>query len=287
LTPNFDSVWEDSVTEPGAVAVAILSGFWAFGGWNYLNFLTGEMKRPERNLPLSIAIGMLITTFFYLLANVAYFAVLTPLEMLDSTAVAVTFADKTMGQFAVVMPLFVACSVFGAMNGQILGNSRVYFQGACDGCLPQVVAMISFKKLTPAPALIIIAVLSVFFLLFFDVFVLINYYGLVSCLMIFATLCGLLYLRHTRPDMERPIKTPIVLPVSMLIYVVLLIVLTVYQKFMDSVIGLGILSTGLPVYLIFVSNSYPLLQKKTESITIALQKLLLIVEQDKEVTKDS
>ena len=61
-----------------------------------------------RNLPLSIAIGMLITTFFYLLANLAYFAVLTPLEMLESTAVAVTFAEKSLGGFAVVMPLFVA-----------------------------------------------------------------------------------------------------------------------------------------------------------------------------------
>ena len=73
-----------------------------------------------RNLPLSIAIGMLITTFFYLLANLAYFAVLTPKEMLESTAVAVTFAEKSLGGFAVIMPLFVACSVFGAMNGQVI-----------------------------------------------------------------------------------------------------------------------------------------------------------------------
>ena len=68
---------------------------------------------------MSIAIGMLITTFFYLLANLAYFAVLTPLEMLESTAVAVTFAEKSLGGFGVIMPLFVACSVFGAMNGQV------------------------------------------------------------------------------------------------------------------------------------------------------------------------
>ena len=63
----------------------------------------------DRNLPLSIAIGMLITTFFYLLANLEYFNVLTPMEMLESTAVAVTFADKSLGGFAAVMPLFVVC----------------------------------------------------------------------------------------------------------------------------------------------------------------------------------
>ena len=73
---------------------------------------------------------------------------------------------------------------------QVLGNSRVYFQGACDGCLPQVVAMISYERLTPAPSLLIIAMLSIVFLCFFDVFVLINYYGLVSCLMIFGQLAS-------------------------------------------------------------------------------------------------
>ena len=41
---SWDAIWEDSTSDPGAVAVAILSGFWAFGGWNYLNFLTGELK---------------------------------------------------------------------------------------------------------------------------------------------------------------------------------------------------------------------------------------------------
>jgi len=287
MTPNLDNVWEDSATDPGSIAIGILSGFWAFGGWNYLNFLTGELQRPERNLPMSIAIGMLITTFFYLLANLAYFAVLTPLEMLESTAVAVTFAEKSLGGFAVIMPLFVACSVFGAMNGQVLGNSRVYFQGACDGCLPQVVAMISYQRLTPAPSLLIIAILSIVFLCFFDVFVLINYYGFVSCLMIFGTLCGLLYLRIKRPDIVRPIKTPLALPVVMLIYVIMLIILTVYQKFMDSVIGMAIMATGLPVYLIFVKNSYPALQRKTEKFTVMLQKLLLIVEQDLEELKEN
>jgi L-type amino acid transporter 8 len=51
--------------------------------------------------------------------------------------VAVTFAEKAVPRVAFAMPLFVAASVFGAMNGQVLGSSRVYFQGACDGCLPR------------------------------------------------------------------------------------------------------------------------------------------------------
>ena len=63
---------------------------------------------------------MAIVTIFYLLANIAYFAVLPPLDMLQSAAVAVTFAEKARLPFgAVLTPLFVAASVFGAMNGQV------------------------------------------------------------------------------------------------------------------------------------------------------------------------
>ena len=62
---------------------------------------------------------------------------------------------------------------------------------------------------------------------------------------------------------------------------------SVYQKFMDSVIGMAIMATGLPIYYIFVRNSYPVLQRKTEKFTVMLQKLLLIVEQDLEEFKDN
>ena len=253
---SWDRLWEDSSTDPSAIAVAILSGFWAFGGWNYLNFLTGELKQPERNLPLSILIGMAIVTIFYLLANIAYFAVLPPRDMLQSAAVAVTFAEKArLPLGAILTPLFVAASVFGAMNGQVLGSSRVYVQGAVDGQLPRALAMISVAQLTPTPALALIAALSVFLTVFFDVFVLISYFGLVSCLMIFATLLGLLYWRWTQPERRSPVTTPIVLPVAMLIYVTALIVLTIRRQFWDSLIGLGIVVTGLPVYFLFVRRA--------------------------------
>ena len=60
-----------------------------------------------------------------------------------------------------------------------------------------------------------------------------------------------------------------------------------YQKFWDSVIGMAIMSTGLPVYLILVKNSYPTLKRKTDKFTIMLQKLLLVVEQDLEELKNN
>ena len=88
-----------------------------------------------------------MVTIIYILANLAYFAALTPDEMLDSDAVAVSFAAKVMGPIAPLVPLFVACSCVsvlilkmvltllnglqvGSLNGIIFTTSRMFFAGA-------------------------------------------------------------------------------------------------------------------------------------------------------------
>ncbi|CAI2737701.1 unnamed protein product, partial [Dicrocoelium dendriticum] len=81
---SFSDPFEDSATSPGALANAFYQGFWAFSGWNCLNFLTGEMKNPARNLPIVIMLSLFIVTSVYILANVAYLAVLSPFEVLAS-----------------------------------------------------------------------------------------------------------------------------------------------------------------------------------------------------------
>ena len=151
---NFDNPWQGSQTSPGFIALSFYSGLFSYSGWTYLNFVTEELKDPYRNLPRAIYISLPTVTIIYALANIAYFSVLSKTDILTSNAVAVTFGNRLFGFFSWIMPLSVACSTFGGLNGGIFASSRLYFVGARSGHLPSFLSMINVKYLTPMPSII-------------------------------------------------------------------------------------------------------------------------------------
>merc|ERR1711893_396725 len=117
-----------------------------YNGWNYLNFVIEELQDPVKNLPRAIAISCTLVTVVYVLTNVAFYTTLSVPEVLGSEAVAVTFAERMFGYFAFLIPIFVAMSTFGGVNGILLTSSRLFYAGAVEGQMPEILSMIQVKS---------------------------------------------------------------------------------------------------------------------------------------------
>jgi len=152
--------FEGTKAEVTSLSLSFYSGLFAYNGWNYLNFIIEELKDPVKNLPRAIAISCTLVTVVYLLTNISFYTILSPAEVLGSEAVAVTFANQAFGPFAWTIPVFVAMSTFGAVNGILLTSSRLFYAGACEGQMPEVLTMIQIQRLTPTPAVLAISFVS-------------------------------------------------------------------------------------------------------------------------------
>ncbi|VDN06153.1 unnamed protein product [Thelazia callipaeda] len=245
-------LFEGSEFNPSRIALAFYSGVFSYSGWNSLNFVTEELINPYKNLPRAILISMFMITTIYVLVNMAYFTALSVPEFLDSPAVAVTFAEIVMKRFAMAMPVFVAVSCIGGLNSVIFSTSRMFFVGARDGRLPELISMISVKYLTPLPSLLILGILSLVMLITSDVYALISYLTFTETLVIAFAVAGLIKLRFTDPTLHRPIKYNILFPVVFLVICLALLLLPLFIEAMEIIIGMLIVLSGVPFYFLFV-----------------------------------
>ncbi|XP_043213281.1 large neutral amino acids transporter small subunit 1-like [Amphibalanus amphitrite] len=275
------TAFEGEVTV-GGTALALYSGLFAYAGWNFLNFVTEELQNPYRNLPRAIGMAMPIVTLVYVAANVAYFSVVSPKEMLASPAVAVSFGDKTFGVMAWCVPVFVALSTFGSVNGIIFTSSRLFFVGAQEGQLPALLSFVHTERGTPVPALLTLYGLSLVMVALGDnVFQLIDYVSFVLWSMVGGAVAGQLWWRYKKPDLIRPIKFNITIPIVFFCVCVFLVAVPLIVQPFNAGMGALIALSGIPVYLIGVkwTNKPKWLLQADHRITKALQKLLMVAPQ--------
>ncbi|XP_046549451.1 large neutral amino acids transporter small subunit 1-like [Haliotis rubra] len=244
--------WEGTTTDPGNIALGLVSGYFSYGGWQVISILMEEVKDPVRNVPRSLGLTFISAIILYTLTNFSYCVVLTTPEMLQSNAVAVTFAYRLHSTLSVVISILVALCCLSVLNVLILGQPRMVFAAGCNGHMPRIMSMINRKYLTPWPATIFISVPALAVLFSGSVVSLIDAMSLYTCLMTSSVIVVLLYLRWKKPTVKRPIKVPLIIPIVELILSVVLICLSIYKKPKELGLCLGIVAVGIPVYFIFI-----------------------------------
>ncbi|XP_033633069.1 Y+L amino acid transporter 2-like [Asterias rubens] len=281
-TQNFQNAFEGSTFS--GLGIALYSGLFSYTGWESLNFVSEEVKNPTRNLPRAIAISVCSVTVLYILTNLAYFTAMTPQELMASNTVVVMFGNKLLGRFAVIMPVFVALSTFGSINGSIIVYSRVYYVGSREKQLPSLLSMIHVKHLTPLPSIALMVLLSVCFTYSQDINSLINYFSFAVWTPIGAAVAGMVWLRWRDPDRARPYKVHIIIPVIFVIAAIFLVVMATIDAPLDTAIGICITLTGVPVYFLFVHPKHlpRRLSRLEGTITRWFQKALLVIEEEKD-----
>ncbi|KAG7211244.1 hypothetical protein KM043_010557 [Ampulex compressa] len=281
---NFENAFENTNMEPGKFAVAFYSGIFSYSGWNYLNFMTEELQNPYVNLPRAIYISLPLVTLIYVLANVAYLSVLTPTAMIASNAIAVTLGDQLLGMMSWTIPVMVAVSAFGGLSVHIMTSSRMCFVGARNGHFPSMLSHINVSRFTPTPALVFLCILSLIMLCTSDIFVLITYCCIVESFFIMLSVAGVLWLRYKRPNMERPIKVPLWIPITFVAICAFLVLVPCYERPYEVGVGLLITSSGIPAYFMGVTwKSKPVwFQKLNVKATHVVQKLFMSAREEKE-----
>ncbi|XP_065569910.1 b(0,+)-type amino acid transporter 1-like isoform X6 [Artemia franciscana] len=258
------------------IATAFYSGLWAYDGWNNLNYVTEELKNPFVNLPRAIIIGLPLVTGCYILVNVAYLAVLSPIEMINSPAVAVTFGARALASWAWLMPLAVCVSTFGSANGTLFVGGRLSYVASREGHLVDILSYVHVRRLTPSPALLFNTLIALLMIIPGNIGSLIDFFSFTAWIFYGGCMAALILMRYTRPNAPRPYKVPIIMPIIVLIVSVYLVVAPIVEDpQIEYLYATMFILAGLIFYIPFIYYKVPV--KCMGPVTAFLQYLLEVV----------
>lgn len=279
---NFDHMWDayQTVKLPsgaldtiplsgfalmGALGATIINSLFSSDAWNNVTFIAGEIKDPKKNIPKSLFFGTTIVTAIYILANLAYLALLPKggdPNATDAFGQGIMFAtDDRVGAGAasimfggagiMFMAALIMISTFGCNNGLILAGSRLFYAMSNDGLFfKQAKKLNQFN--VPSSAMWIQGIWASILCLSGKYGDLLVYSTFASLLFYILTIFGIFILRKKEPDAARPYKAfgyPVIPALYILITAAICVDLLVYDL-RNAGMGLLIVLLGIPVYLI-------------------------------------
>lgn len=240
-----------SSTLVGAFGVALVASLWAYKGWEAVTFSAGEIRDPQRTLPLGLFVGTLAVLGLYLVANLAYLYVMPVTSLARSSRIAADAMEAAVGPIgASIVAAVILCSIAGAANGNFLTAPRVFYAMAKDGLFFRQVAEVHPKYHTPHIAILATGLWSAILSLTGTFEQLYTYVIFGQWLFFGLTVAAVIVLRRTRPDLERPYRTW-GYPVTPLLFIAAagyIAVNTLVTQFWQSIAGLGIILLGVPAY---------------------------------------
>jgi APA family basic amino acid/polyamine antiporter len=239
-----------AVTTAGFFA-ALAAALWAYDGWNNVAMVASEVRDPQHNLPRALVGGTFAVICIYLLANAAYFHVLSARDVAANARVASEMMRRIMGAAgANAVSAAAMISIFAALNGSILTGSRVPYAAARDGYFFRAIAVVNPRYHTPGVSILALSIWAAILVLSGGYRQLFTYVIFASWILYGMTTAAVLVLRRNRPDLPRPYRTigyPWI-PIIFVLVALAFIVSTVWDSPRESLMGIVLIVLGLPFY---------------------------------------
>ena len=237
-----------------AAGTAMISVLWAYEAWQYATFVAGEVKEPQRNMPLGLMVGTVLVVVVYVLAVIGYIAGLGPEALAASAAPA---ADAVIQHFGPVggklMSLAILISILSACQATILTNARVFYAMARDGVFFKRMGDVHPTFGTPAFAITTMCIWAALLALSGGFSTLLTYVIFVGWIFYGLGCAALIVFRKTMPEAPRSFKVP-GYPVTPLLFVIAavgLVLNTVMSDPKKGIIGIGGALLSIPIYFVW------------------------------------
>ncbi|MFM9911794.1 MAG: APC family permease [Chitinophagaceae bacterium] len=237
---------------------ALLSALWAYDGWANITYITGEIKNPQKNVPIAITGGVIIAMTLYILVNYAYMQVL-PISALaainENEVAAAKAAGVMMGDAGTItISILIMICTFGAVNACIMVYPRLYYRMAQEGSFFKKAAFVHPVFRTPYISLLYSCIWS-------SILVLTGTFDLLTNLVIFtgflffgAIAWGLIRMKRKGLITTKVIGYPFT-PIIIILFSAVLVINTVMVQPQQSLFGLLLVSSGVPLYYYFNNST--------------------------------
>ena len=252
---NFATTFTGAKGGIAGFMAALVAALWAYDGWNDLNMVAGEVKRPERNIPLALIAGVATVGVLYVLMNAGVQYVLPANAIAATPRPASDAVALVMGRMgASIVSAGMAISMLVTLNGTIMSGARIPYAVARDGYFFPVLAEVHPRFRSPSGALLLQALLAILLLLLGA-----NFRQLFSLAIfaewLFYMIAGstVFVFRRRDPDAPRPYRMfgyPVV-PAIFIAVAAALLYYTFRSDWPNSLYGLLVILAGVPVFTWF------------------------------------
>jgi basic amino acid/polyamine antiporter, APA family len=242
--------WSDGMI--GRFGAALVLSLWAYKGWEAVTFSSGEIRNPERNIPLGLLSGTAVVVALYLATNLAYLYVFPAAEIARSSRIAADVMNAAVGPLgASLIAGVILCSITGAANGNVLTAPRVFFAMARDGVFFRKFADLHPRLLTPHVAILATGAWAAILSATGTFEQLATYVVFGQWIFFGLTVGAVMILRAKRPDLPRPYRTwgyPVT-PVVFMLAALYISISTLVTQPRNAAAGLAIILAGVPAFL--------------------------------------